>query len=189
MCNAWFPRAISNCVTCDSVVVVIFLKTMYNRQLLYLVDFRSTALCNMNRKPLGLLWLFQPSTADITIRKTTTSITFKHVANKLEQNWATVYKEYRQNEDQKKPAEKKPSREKNSAGKPGNLVAHTLKSQSYEDYTVRRSLPTCTEHVIPTKHGKFVIIIRKQRKITKTSQIPSRNSILINQLYKKYINK
>ena len=191
MCNAWFPRAISNCVTCDSVVVVIFLKTMYNRQLLYLVDFRSTALCNMNRKPLGLLWLFQPSTADITIRKTTTSITFKHVANKLEQNWATVYKEYRQNEDQKKPAEKKPSREKNSAGKPGNLVAHVLKSQSYEDYTVRRSLPTCTEHVIPTKHGKFVIIIRKQRKITKTSQIPSRNSIchLINQLYKKYINK
>ena len=79
---------------------------MYNRQLLHLVDFGSTTLCNMNRKPLGLLWLFQPSTADITIRKTTTSITFKHVANKLEQNWATVYKEYRQNGGQKKPAEK-----------------------------------------------------------------------------------
>ena len=129
---------------------------MYNRQFLYLVDFRSTTLGNMNRKPLGLFWLFQPSTADITIRKTTTSITFRHVANKL-----------------------------------GNWVAHVLKSQSYEDYTVRRSLPTFTEHVIPTKHGKFVIIIRKQTKITKTSQIPSRNSIchLINQLYKKYINK
>ena len=38
-------------------------------------------------KPLGLLWLFRPSTAHITIRYTTTSITFKHaVAEKLEQS-------------------------------------------------------------------------------------------------------
>ena len=38
-------------------------------------------------KPLGLLWLFRPSTAHITIRYTTTSITFKHaVVEKLEQS-------------------------------------------------------------------------------------------------------
>ena len=38
-------------------------------------------------KPLSLLWLFRPSTAHITIRYTTTSITFKHaVVEKLEQS-------------------------------------------------------------------------------------------------------
>ena len=37
--------------------------------------------------PLGLLWLFRLSTAHITIRYTTTSITFKHaVVEKLEQS-------------------------------------------------------------------------------------------------------
>ena len=37
--------------------------------------------------PLGLLWLYRPSTAQITIRYTTTSITFKHaVVEKLEQS-------------------------------------------------------------------------------------------------------
>ena len=37
-------------------------------------------------KPLGLLWLFRPTTAHITIRYTTTSITFKHAVEKLEQS-------------------------------------------------------------------------------------------------------
>ena len=37
-------------------------------------------------KPLGLLWLFRPTTAHITTRCTTTSITFKHVVEKLEQS-------------------------------------------------------------------------------------------------------
>ena len=37
-------------------------------------------------KPLGLLWLFRPSTAHITIRYITTSITFKHVVEKQEQS-------------------------------------------------------------------------------------------------------
>ena len=67
--------------------------------------------------PLGLLWLFRPSTAHITTRYTTTSITFKHaVVEKLEQSWTTVYTEYCQNRGQKKPAGKNPNREKNSAG-------------------------------------------------------------------------
>ena len=39
---------------------------------------------NMNRKkPLGLFWLFRPSTAEITKRYTTTSITFKYIVDKL----------------------------------------------------------------------------------------------------------
>ena len=37
-------------------------------------------------KPLGLLWLYRPSTAHIKISCTTTSITFKHVVEKLEQS-------------------------------------------------------------------------------------------------------
>ena len=38
-------------------------------------------------KALSLLWLYRPTTAHITIRYTTTSITFKHaVVEKLEQS-------------------------------------------------------------------------------------------------------
>ena len=38
-------------------------------------------------KPSGLLWVYRPSTAHITIRYTTTSITFKHAeVEKLEQS-------------------------------------------------------------------------------------------------------
>ena len=59
-----------------------------------------------------LLWLFRPSTAHITLRYITTFNTFKHVEEKLEQSWATVYSEYSQNRGQKKPAGKNPNREK-----------------------------------------------------------------------------
>ena len=72
-------------------------------------------------KPLGLFWLFRPSTADIAIRYKTSSITFKHVVEKLERSWATVYTEYCQNKGQKKPAGKNPSREKNLAGNLGRV--------------------------------------------------------------------
>ena len=53
-------------------------------------------------KPSGSLRLFRTSTAHVTIRYTTTSITFKHVVEKLEQSWATVNTVYCQNRDQKK---------------------------------------------------------------------------------------
>ena len=44
-----------------------------------------------------------------------------HLEEKLEQSWATVYTEYSQNRGQKKPAEKNPNREKNSAGNLGRI--------------------------------------------------------------------
>ena len=37
-----------------------------------------------SKKQLGLFWLFRPSIAEITIRYTTTSITFKYLVDKLE---------------------------------------------------------------------------------------------------------
>ena len=58
-------------------------------------------------KPLGIFLLFRPSAAEITVRNTPTSITFKYVAGKLEQSWATVHKEYCENEGRKKHAGKK----------------------------------------------------------------------------------
>ena len=73
---------------------------------LLLVNKHMTATSH-SKKPLGLFWLFRPSTAEITIRSTTTSVTFKYVVDKLEQSWATFHKEYCQNEGQKKPAGKK----------------------------------------------------------------------------------
>ena len=60
-----------------------------------------------SKKTLDLFWLFPPSTAEIKIRYTTTSITFEYVVDKLEQSWATFYKEYCQNGAQKKSAGKK----------------------------------------------------------------------------------
>ena len=39
-----------------------------------------------SKKQLGLFWLFRPSIAEITIRYTTTSITFKYLVDKLEQS-------------------------------------------------------------------------------------------------------
>ena len=100
-------------------------------------------------KPLGLFWLFRPSTADITIRYTTSSITFKHAVEKLELSWATVYTECCQNKGQKKTCRKKPIREKNLAGNLGRVgsMAHVLKSPSFEGYTVGRSLPLFTKQV------------------------------------------
>ena len=94
-----------------------------------------------SEEPLGLFCLFQPSTAETTIRYTTTFITFKYVVDKLEQSWATVHKEYCQNGGQKKPARKNPSREKTGQEIWVGSMAHTLKSSSYEGYTARRSLP------------------------------------------------
>ena len=44
-------------------------------------------------KPFGWFSLFRPSTAEITIRYTTTSITFKYMVDKQEQRWATVHHE------------------------------------------------------------------------------------------------
>ena len=87
-------------------------------------------------KPLGLLWLFRPSTAHITIRYTTTSVTFKHLVEKLEQSLATVFTEYSQNRGQK-------TQQEIWVGS----MAHALKSPSYEGYTAGRSLPLFTEHV------------------------------------------
>ena len=58
-------------------------------------------------KPLGIFWLFRPNTAEITVRNTPTYITFKYVVGKLERSWATVHKEYCQNEGRKKHAGKK----------------------------------------------------------------------------------
>lgn len=57
-------------------------------------------------KPSSLIQLFWPSTADITIRYTTTSITFKLGVDKLEQSGTTVYTEYCQNWDRKNLSEK-----------------------------------------------------------------------------------
>ena len=87
-------------------------------------------------KPLGLLWLFRPSTAHITIRYTTTSVTFKHLVEKLEQSLATVFTEYSQNRGQK-------TQQEIWVGS----MAHVLKSPSYEGYTAGRSLPLFTKHV------------------------------------------
>ena len=58
------------------------MKHIYNKS----SNFGSTTQYNMRRKPLGLIWLFRPSTAEIIILDKTTSITFKYAVDKLEQN-------------------------------------------------------------------------------------------------------
>ena len=73
----------------------------------------------MNPKSLGLFWLFRPSTNLKRYKYlgyTTTSITLKHVVDKLEQSWATVYKKYCKNRGQKKSSRKKTQWGKNMAG-------------------------------------------------------------------------
>ena len=74
----------------------------------------------MSKKPLGLIWLFRPSTAEKTMLDTTTFITFKDVVDKLEQSLVTVYTEYCQNRGQKNPPGKRPGG-KNSAGNLGRI--------------------------------------------------------------------
>ena len=101
-------------------------------------NFGSTTQYNINRKTFRFIWLFRPSTAVITIRYTTSSITFKYVVKKLEQSWATVYSEYCQNRDQKKTC-----RKKTSVGS----MAYALKSPSYDGYTAGWSLPLLTKQV------------------------------------------
>ena len=95
-----------------------------------------------SEEPLGLFWLFRPSTTEITIRYTTTSITFKYVVDKIEQSWATVHKEYCQNRSQKKPARKKPWWGKNSAGNLGRIHGSCS-----EKPILRRLLPTVSKLV------------------------------------------
>ena len=116
-------------------------------------------------KPLGLLWLFRPSTAHITIRYTTTSITFKHVVEKLEQSWATVYTEYCQNRGQKKPAGKNPNRGKNSAGN----LSRTRGSCSEKPILRRlhgwKVFALIYHTCIPTKHGKLQIVLGNPNKL------------------------
>ena len=67
------------------------------------------------------------------------------MSDKLEQRWTTVHKEYCQNRGQKKPARKNPTREKTRHDI--WVMAHALKSPSYEGYTTGRLLPTITKHV------------------------------------------
>ena len=118
-------------------------------------NFGSTTQYNMNRKTFRFIWLFRPSTADITIRYTTSSNTFKYVVKKLEQSWATVYSEYSQNRGQKKTC-----RKKTSVGS----MAHALKIPSYEGYTAGRSSPLFTKQVFQQRTTNS-----KQFKETQTS--------------------
>ena len=83
--------------------------------------------------------LFRPSTADITIRYTTSSITFKHVAEKLE-----VGK----------------TRQEIWVGS----MAHALKSPSYEGYTAGRSLPL----LYSNKARKILNNFRKRKQAKET---------------------
>ena len=106
-------------------------------------------------KPLGLFWLFRPSTADITIRYTTSSITFKHVVEKLEQSWATVYTEYCQNRGQKKPAGKNLSREKNSAGNLGRIHGSCSEKPILRRLHGWKDFALIYKTSIPTKDGKL----------------------------------
>ena len=106
-------------------------------------------------KPLGLFWLFRPSTADITIRYTTSSITFKDVVEKLEQSWATVYTEYCQNRGQKKPAGKNPGREKNSAGNLGRIHGSCSEKPILRRLHGWKDFALIYKTSIPTKDGKL----------------------------------
>ena len=105
-------------------------------------------------KLLGLFWLFRPSTADITIRYTTSSITFKHVVEKLEQSWATVYTEYCQNRGQKKPAGKNLSKEKNSAGNLGRIHGSCSEKPILRRLHGWKVFALIYKTSIPTKDGK-----------------------------------
>ena len=59
----------------------------------------------MNRKTIGLFWQFRPRA--ITIRYTTTSVTFKYVVDKLGQGLETVQKENCEYEGQKNTCREK----------------------------------------------------------------------------------
>ena len=106
-------------------------------------------------KPLRLFWLFRPSTADITIHYTTSSITFKYVVSKLEQSWATVYAEYCQNRGQKKPAGKNLSKEKNSAGNLGRIHGSCSEKPILRRLHGWKVFALIYKTSIPTKDGKL----------------------------------
>ena len=76
----------------------------------------------------------------LTIRYTITSITFKHVVDKL-----TVYKQYFQNGKKNLSEKKKESQEKSWQEIWVGSTAHTLKS--YTAKATKGSLPTFTKHV------------------------------------------
>lgn len=84
-----------------------------------------------------------------TICYTTTSFTFKYEVDKLEQSWATVYKEYCQSGSQKKNMLEKTQ----LVGKKNWLeiwvgaIPYSLESSSYEGHMVRTALPIFTKHV------------------------------------------
>ena len=122
-------------------------------------------------KTIRFIWLFRPKTAEITIRYIrATSITFKYMVDKLEQSWATVHKEYCQNGGQKKKAARKKSYwGKNSAGNLGGIHGSCSEKPilwGLHDWKVSAHYYLAC---IPTKQGKFEIIIQKQTKITKTN--------------------
>ena len=106
-------------------------------------------------KPLGLFWLFRPCTADITIRYTTSSISFKHAVEKLELSWATVYTECCQNKGQKKTCRKKPIREKNLAGNLGRINGSCSEKPILRRLHGWKVFALIYKTSIPTKDGKL----------------------------------
>ena len=120
-------------------------------------------------KPLGLFWLFRPSTKRKTLCYTTTSITVKTVVDKLKHSWATVYEEYCQNAGQKNLPQKKPRRDKSRREISVGSMAHALNNPSYEGYKDRRSLSTFTKHVFQQSTVNSKLLFENRQKITKTS--------------------
>ena len=92
-------------------------------------------------KPLALFWLFRPSNADVRIRYTTSSITFK-TRTELSDSLHRILSEQR---PEKTCREKKPRQEIWV----GSMAA-ALKSPSYEDYTAERSLHLFTKRLKET---------------------------------------
>ena len=95
-------------------------------------------------KPLALFWLFRPSNADVRIRYTTSSITFK-TRTELSDSLHRILSEQRP--------------EKTCRKKPGQEIwvgsmADALKSPSYEGYTAERSLSLFTKNFRKRKQAK-----------------------------------
>ena len=124
-------------------------------------------------KPLGLLWLYWPSTVHLTIRYITTSITFKNGGGKTRTELSDrAEQQFTQNtvraEASKNPLEKTPIRKKKKTRQEiwVGSIAHALKSPSYEGYTARRSLPL---NMYSNKARKILNNFRKRKQ---TPEIP-----------------
>ena len=101
-----------------------------------------------SEKALGLFWLFWPSTAEITIRYTTTSITFKYMVDKLGTELSDSSQRILSERRPEKTCRKKnPNRGKTRQEIWVGSMAHALKSPSYEGYTAGRTLPLFTKQV------------------------------------------